>query len=255
MLQSVTCQNTNALCQTKLPLISLINWLLTKQCLFVLGIISRNCTTEGWSDVYPSVHSVCFEPSLNPNKVSDWIYAVRSFPELLYSHLSWKQMPSERDFWLYTVFRIIALTILKELCMNGSGKGRYFAWKALLFPLHMCYNHCVWTLRTFRDPEPFSACIPASWDYLWGRDRVCVHLEMRVRTLMHVCVHACVWQRQTVVESTRVLKESEQLALVYFHRLSTKLLSVLYFLSGSQIWRQMILDAFEVEKSARKPKK
>lgn len=105
---------TNARCQTKLPLISLINWLLTKQCLFVLGIISRNCTTEGWSDVYPSIQSVCFEPSTSADKVSDWINAVRSFPELLYSHLSWKQMPSEWDFWLYTVFMIIALTILKR---------------------------------------------------------------------------------------------------------------------------------------------
>ncbi|XP_043081564.1 vasoactive intestinal polypeptide receptor 2 [Puntigrus tetrazona] len=26
------------------------------------GIISRNCTAEGWSDVYPSINSVCFEP-------------------------------------------------------------------------------------------------------------------------------------------------------------------------------------------------
>ncbi|KAG1944111.1 vasoactive intestinal polypeptide receptor [Pimephales promelas] len=33
------------------------------------GIISRNCTMEGWSDVYPSIHSVCFEPNPNATKL------------------------------------------------------------------------------------------------------------------------------------------------------------------------------------------
>lgn len=39
-------------------------------------------------------------------------------------------------------------------------------------------NQRLWTLRALQDREPFSACIYASWDGLWGRDCVCVHLEM-----------------------------------------------------------------------------
>ncbi|KTF71153.1 hypothetical protein cypCar_00037575 [Cyprinus carpio] len=33
------------------------------------GFINRNCTMEGWSDVYPSIHSVCFEPTPNATKL------------------------------------------------------------------------------------------------------------------------------------------------------------------------------------------
>ncbi len=68
--------------------------------------------------------------------------------------------------WLYTVFRIIVLTILKELRMNGFGKGRYFVWKALLFPPHVLQPQK--NLKALQDPEPFSAhylaWIYASWD-------------------------------------------------------------------------------------------
>ncbi|XP_051542530.1 vasoactive intestinal polypeptide receptor 2 [Myxocyprinus asiaticus] len=38
------------------------------------GIITRNCTTQGWSDVYPSIHSVCFES--NPNSTKLVFYTV-----------------------------------------------------------------------------------------------------------------------------------------------------------------------------------
>uniref|UniRef100_A0A8C1X277 Vasoactive intestinal peptide receptor 2 n=1 Tax=Cyprinus carpio TaxID=7962 RepID=A0A8C1X277_CYPCA len=33
------------------------------------GFINRNCTMEGWSDVYPSIHSVCFEPTPKASKL------------------------------------------------------------------------------------------------------------------------------------------------------------------------------------------
>ncbi|XP_056594244.1 vasoactive intestinal polypeptide receptor 2 [Triplophysa dalaica] len=33
------------------------------------GIISRNCTTNGWSDVHPSIHAVCFESQPNSSKL------------------------------------------------------------------------------------------------------------------------------------------------------------------------------------------
>ncbi|XP_059380871.1 vasoactive intestinal polypeptide receptor 2-like isoform X2 [Carassius carassius] len=33
------------------------------------GIIKRNCTMEGWSDVYPSIRNVCFEPPSNEEKL------------------------------------------------------------------------------------------------------------------------------------------------------------------------------------------
>lgn len=137
----------NAHWQTKLPLISLINWLLTKRCLFVLGTIKRNCTMEGWSDVYPSIHSVCSESTPNATKVSDWIYAVRSFPEFIYSHLSWNQngtfdctqylgsllLPSWRSYaWMTVVNEDIfsewhccslstcAITTEKSLCVDAE---------------------------------------------------------------------------------------------------------------------------------------
>lgn len=151
----------NALCQTKLPLISLINWLLTKRCLFVLGTISRNCTTEGWSDVYPNINSVCSESIMDESKVSDWIYADRSFPELLYSHLSWNRngtfdctqylgslrLPSWRSYAWMTVekediFSERHCCSLLSLCYNNRkitvcGRWGHFRTLSILVPASM----------------------------------------------------------------------------------------------------------------------
>lgn len=177
---------------TKLPLISLINWLLTKRCLFVLGTINRNCTTEGWSDVYPSIHSVCFEPTPNPAKVSDWIYAVRSFPELLYSHLSWNQ---NGTFDCTQYLGSLRLLSWRSFTWMTVVKEDIFFWKALLFPVHMCYNNRKITVcgrwGHFRTLSLLvTASMPAGTTF--GAETVFVNAS----AYMNACVCSCVCQTE-----------------------------------------------------------